>query len=48
MKLYLHGKIKASPIYYFDEVKNGVIIRLDNINYNNFFACRGTADLKIN
>ena len=33
--LYLHKKIKASPLYYFDRIKNEVIIRLDSIQYGN-------------
>ena len=33
---YLHKKIKASPLYYFDSIKNEVIIRLDSIQYRNF------------
>ena len=41
---YLHKKIKASPLSYFDRIKNEVIIRLDSIQYGNFFVSRDTAD----
>ena len=35
---YLHEKIKASPLYYFDKVKNIVIVRLDKTDYGDFFV----------
>ena len=44
MDIYLHEKIKASPFYYFDSIKNEVIIRLDSIDYGNFFVSRDTVD----
>ena len=36
INLYLHEKIKASPMYYFDKTKNDVITRLDKIEHGNF------------
>ena len=42
--IYLYEKIKASPLYYFNKLRTDVIIRLDNIEYGRFFACRETAD----
>ena len=29
--LYLHEKIKALPLYYFENIKDVVIVRLDDI-----------------
>ena len=47
INLYLHGQIKISPLYYFDSIKNEVIIRLNygNLDYGNFFFSIVTADL---
>ena len=38
--LYLHEKIKASPLFYFDKTKNEVILRLNNIDYDDFSISR--------
>ena len=53
INLYLHEKIKASPLWYFDSIKNKVtvglyknkvIIGLGSIDNGNFFVSRDTAD----
>ena len=31
-------------MFYFDKTKEDVIVRLDNIEYRDFFTCRETAD----
>ena len=44
INLCLQEKIKASPLFYFDKMKNEVIVRLDNIDYGDFFISRDTVD----
>lgn len=37
INLYLHEKIKASPLDYFDNTKNEVVVRLHSIDYGILF-----------
>ena len=46
--LYLHEKITASPLCYFDSIKNEVIVRLDSIQYGNRFVSRKYCRFLIN
>lgn len=41
---YLQEKIKASPLFCFDKIKNIVIVRLDEIDYGDVFVWRDTAN----
>lgn len=42
--IYLHEKIKVSPLLYFDKIKNEVIVGLDDIEYGDYFYSKETAD----
>lgn len=37
IQIYFHEKIRASLLYHFNEMKNVVVVKLDNTEYGDFF-----------